>query len=513
MRLTLHRPRSLGLIAIAAVCAGCTSYRIIRYRQPDARNQGMFPTRAIHRADVPFEFARLPVLRSDLDTVTVRAADAKRVSFKQYMNDHAVLAFVVIRNDTVVYENYRDGFTPLTVHTSFSMAKSILSALVGIAVGEGKIRSLDDRVTDYVPELRDRPAFAGVTVRHLLEMKSGLRFTKTGNGMLSDFRSDDARVFYATNLLSFIRDAKREVEPGTKWVYKDTDAELLGLVLARAVGTTVAAYTEAQLWRRIGAEHDASWSLDHTNGQEKVSSGFNATARDFARFGRLFLNGGRWGADQVVPASWVAQSVAVDPSRTEPEISTWWQMQHTMYWWHPIQPPSGHFFADGSHGQRIYVDPVTRTIVVQLANDSRQDFPFRKVVAYLNDKRWDYPRSIPALVRLAALNFGPDSVRPVFSRLIVEKARAPEQYVITQNAMFGIGTLVADSAATRAAGIELLRVATEYYPTSASGFVRLSDAYLKAGDRESAVAAIRRARELAPSDPEVARRVQSLRLP
>src|SRR5207244_1274720 len=98
-----------------------------------------------------------------------------------------------------------------------------------------------------------------------------------------------------------------------------------------------------------GTEHDASWSLDHRGGQEKVSSGFNAVARDFARFGRLYLNGGRWGSEQVVPATWVAQSVAVDPSRTDPEVSTWWQMQHAMYWWHAIQAPSGDFFADGSN--------------------------------------------------------------------------------------------------------------------------------------------------------------------
>src|SRR6185436_6363367 len=133
---------------------------------------------------------------------------------------------------------------------------------------------LDDPVTDYLPELKDRPAFDGVTVRHLLDMKSGFRFTKTGNGPWSDFRSDDARVYYSTNLLKTIRGAKRERAPGTKWVYKDSDAELLGLVLTRAVGMTVAAYTEAKLWRRIGAEHDASWRLDHGNGQEKVSSGF-----------------------------------------------------------------------------------------------------------------------------------------------------------------------------------------------------------------------------------------------
>jgi CubicO group peptidase (beta-lactamase class C family) len=499
----------LAVILVAGTM-GCTSYRIIRYREPDARNQGMFAHRAVRKADAPFVFARATVLRDDLDTVTVRSADVRRISFGQYLTEHAVLAFVVIRRDTIVYERYRDGFTASTIHTSFSVAKSVLSALVGIAVGEGKIRSLDDAVSNYVPELRGRAAFEGVTVRHLLDMKSGLRFTETGDGPISDFRSDEARIFYTSDLLETIRNARRERPPGTKWTYKDIDAELLGVVLSRATGQSVAAYTEEKLWRRIGTEHDASWDLDHKgpSGQEKVSSGFNATALDFARIGRLYLEGGRWGAEQIVPAEWVARSVAVDPSRTEPEISVWWQMQHTMYWWHPIQPPAGEFFADGSHGQRIYVDPATRTIVVQLANRSAQDFPFRKVVAHLTGKQWEYPRSIPALLRQAAINFGVDSIRPVFDRLSAARRQNPEGFVITQNAMNTAGTLVADDQKTLHAGIAILRIATELYPRSASGWIRLSDAYLKAGNAAAAKEALERARELSPDDPEVVRRLR-----
>lgn len=449
-----------ALLLVTAV-VGCTSYRIIRYREPDARNQDMFPTRRVRKAEVPFEFIRLPHLRTDLDTVTVRAANFRRISFRQYLQDHAVLAFLVIRNDTILYETYRDGFSASTIHSSFSVAKSVLSALVGIAVGEGTIRSLDDPITAYIEELRERPAFAGVTVRHLLEMKSGLRFSKVGNGPFSDFRSDEARVFYASDLEKTLRDSKREIPPGTKWVYKDTDAELLGWVLSRATGATVTAYTEEKLWRQIGAEHDATWSLDHSDGRERVSSGFNATARDFARFGRLYLNGGLWGARQIVPADWVARSVLVDTTRTDPEVATWWQMQHTLYWWHPLQPHAGDFYADGSHGQRVYVDPSTRTVIVQLANQSLQDFPFRRVVAYLADSTWEYPRSIPALLRQAATTYGADSIRPLFERLMAEKRKTPERYVVTRSAMDALGKALAGDPKTRAAGLELIRIATE----------------------------------------------------
>jgi CubicO group peptidase (beta-lactamase class C family) len=492
------------LVALVGATA-CTSYRIIRYREPDARNQGMFPSRVVRKAETPWEFARATTMRTDLDTVTVRAPDASRIPFRQYMVDHQVLAFLVVRNDTIVYETYRDGLTESTIHNSFSVAKSFLSALVGIAIGEGKIRSLDDPVTEYVPDLRGRSAFTGMTVRHLLEMKSGLRFTEAEGGMWKSFRSDEARIYYTTDLAETIRETPRTAPPGSAWVYKDTDAELLGMVLSGATGVSVAAYTEEKLWRRIGTEHDATWHLDSKGGRERVSSGFNAVARDFARFGRLFLNGGMWNGEQVVPAEWVARSTAVDTTRS-PEISTWWQMQHALYWWHPLQPPAREYYADGSHGQRVYVDPTSRTVIVQLANESSQDFPFRKVVAYLNGTPFEYPRSIPALVRQAAATFGADSVRPVFERFTAERRAAPERFVVTERGMLTVGTLLTDSVRTRLAGVATLELTAEQYPRSVEALVRLSDAYVASGDRGRAAEAINRAAVIAPNDPRVRQR-------
>jgi len=502
-----YRRRQFGAVISLAMCLaaaeGCTSYRIIRYREPDARNQRMFPARVVRHADTPFRFARMSPQRTDLDTVVVRAAGGLRVPFGTYLVDHDILAFMVIRNDTILYEAYRDGMTDSTIHNTFSVAKSVLSALVGIAIGEGRIASVADPITEYVSEFRGVPALAGVTIRHLLEMKSGLRYTRTGRGVLSDFRSDEARAYYAADIEEFLLDVRREHEPGTVWEYKDTDAELLGWVLSRSVGTSIAAYAESRLWRRIGTEHVAKWSLDHDGGREKVSHGFSTTARDLARFGRLFLHGGVWAAGRVVPAGWVERSRSVDSSRTEPEVSTWWKMQHTLYWWHAIQPPHGDFFAEGSRGQRLYVDSRTNTIIVQLANQTRQDFPFRKIVAYLNGQDWEYPRSIPALVRDAALTHGPDSARVVFERVRAESALNPERYVITLVGLTTVGTSLAAVDSTRAAGIEVLRLTTEAYPTAASVFRRLADAYHATGDTTRArIAAARAAAiEAVPAPP------------
>lgn len=502
-----------ALLATAPGAWSCTSARMIRYREPDARNQHMFRSRVVRRADAPFQFARAALLRDDLDTIAVRDIDGRRIPWSDYMKARSILGFLVIRNDTILYERYRDGLTESSIHNSFSVAKSVLSALVGAAIADGAIRSLDDPVRDYVKELRGNPAFEGVTVRHLLGMRSGLRFTPAEGSLIAKFRSDEARVYYTTNLPGMVAKAKRVQPPGEAWVYKDTDAELLGLVVARATGKSVAAYTEEKIWRRIGAEHDATWQLDHANGQEKTSTGFNATLRDYARFGRLYLNGGRWSGAPVLPAEWVANSVRFDTTRTEPEVSTWWGMQHTLYWWHPTQPKQGDFFADGSNGQRIYVDPASKTIIVQLANDSRQDFPFRRIAGYLNGTGWTYPRLIPGQVRLAGATYGADSVRAVYERMMTARATNPEGYVITASGMRAAGRLLADDPKTLAAGIATLVLATEYSPTIGAGFADLSDAYLRAGDRERATIAIRRARDLAPSDASIMRKAKALGVP
>jgi CubicO group peptidase (beta-lactamase class C family) len=484
--------------------AGCTTYRIVRYREPSATNLSMFPTRAVSRAPEPFRFAERPT-RTGLDTLQVRAPDGSRMTWAAYMERYRVLAFLVVVNDTIVYETYRDGHAASKPLITFSASKSVLSALLGIAIGEGKIQSLDDPVARYIPALRGKPAYDGVTLRHLLAMRSGLRFTTLGNGMWADLRSDEAHFYYTTNLPKRMASMPRDHEPGSRWVYKDVDAEVLGWALSNAVGMPVARYLEEKIWHPIGAEYDASWSLDSRDGQEFVASGLNATARDLAKFGQLFLNGGKWGDRQVVPAGWARASASIDSSRAEPDISNWWKMQHHFYWWHPLQPPHGDFYADGSNGERIYVDPATRTVIVQLANESNQDFPFRRIAAYFAGRGYEYPRSIPALLRLAGLHSA-DSVRLAYATLNAALRAAPERYVITASGMNAVGMLLLDSAATRAAAIEVFRLTVEHYPDRVEGYLNLATAYARTGDAARAREVLDRAAERFPNDPEVRRR-------
>jgi CubicO group peptidase (beta-lactamase class C family) len=383
-----------AVIALVLSTSACTTYRIVRWQTPSPDiHQRAFPERIVTRAEHPFDFIT-GAHRVDLDTIAVRDVDGTMRPFAEYLARRRILALLIVRGDTILYERYAGGYTPETRATVFSVAKSAFSPLVAQALESGAIESLDDEVVRYLPEFAGNRHFQGVTVRHLLTMRSGFAYSGMTGHPLRDLRSDDARFFYTNDMRRLLRSMRRASEPGERYAYKDSDTELLAWVLSRATGETVAAQFERQIWRRIGAEHDASWSLDRPGGVERVASGFNATTRDLARFARLYLHGGAWNGEQIVPAGWVEASVTLDPSRTQPEVRTWWGMQHNHLWWVPMHDWAAHrdFYADGHGGQRLYVHPPSGTIIVQIADDSRQDFPFRRLALYLHGGEYQYPR-------------------------------------------------------------------------------------------------------------------------
>ena len=386
--------RVAGAVVLVGALGGCVQYRAARWGYPAPELQErIFAKRVVERAADPFIFHRAEGERADLDTITVRTRDGRQVSWAEYLREGRIRAFLVIRNDTILYERYRDGYADSTRSGSYSMAKSFTSALLGIAVAERKIRSLDDRVTAYLPELARHPAYQGVTLRHLLEMRSGIAYSRATGSLWRDLQSDDVRFYYTSHLKGALARMRRAEAPGTRWDYRDSDTQLLAWVLERATGQSLAQQLESRIWRRIGAEFDASWSLDRRGGTEKAATGLNAAARDYARFARLYLDGGLWEREPVVPRAWVEHSTTLDTARTEPEVRTWWRMQHRTLWWIPMEGWAAEqdFFADGAKGQRLYVHRPSRTIIVQLADSDAQDFPFRRITHYLLDQPYEYP--------------------------------------------------------------------------------------------------------------------------
>jgi CubicO group peptidase (beta-lactamase class C family) len=498
----------LGAVFAATSLSSCTTMRIIRHRDPAAdRPKEIFHQRAVEASTRPAPLIIATTQRTDLDTVRVRDVDFQMRPLAEYLERRQVRAFIVVRDDTVLYEHYSGGYDAGTTSSSFSVAKSFTSALLGQALANGTVRSLDDSVTRYIPELGANPAYRGVTLRQLLGMRSGIAYTRTNGGMWHDLRSSDAQFFYTSHMDDAILDQEREDPPGLRWAYKDSDAELLGWVLERATGKTLARQLEDGIWRPIGTEHAASWDLDRKDGREHASSGLNATARDLVRFGRLYLDGGKAEGRQVVPREWVEQSTTLDATRTEPEVATWWLMQHQQYWWIPMQnwDAERDFFADGSRGQRIYVHPRSRIVIVQLANDSAQDFPFRKIVHHLLGEPFRYPVSIPRRLLTAATNgAGPDAVKQLFVTLTEQAQHEPASFVITEAGMIAAGQQLLAKKEHVAAGIAMLELAVERSPKSFRAREALGQAYEAQGMTEKARAAYRAAVALDPHHARVA---------
>jgi CubicO group peptidase (beta-lactamase class C family) len=267
-------------------------------------------------------------------------------------------SFLVLHDDRLLVEAYPLGGDREDVATSFSMAKSVLSTALGIAIERGEVGSLDDPVTDYVPELLERDdRFARITLRHLVSMSSGLRYEEQGMPW-----SDDAVTYYSPDLRGTALSAEVVERPGTRWLYNNYNPLLVGLVLERATGWPLADYVAEHLWRPMGAAYDASWSLDsEEQAFAKMESGFNARPVDYARLGHLFAHAGRADGRQVVPADWVRRATARD-SATDPAEHYQW------FWWVDTTRP-GRFMARGNKGQFIYVDPRTDVVVVRTGRD------------------------------------------------------------------------------------------------------------------------------------------------
>jgi hypothetical protein len=330
--------------------------RAVAWMEADTGDLRRFPSRPIEAAKRPLPLQSCASAGEVLD-LSVRT-DGGRVQLRGLLEASGTSAFLVLTRRCLAEEYYGQGSTREQLQTSFSMAKSFLSTLVGIAIARGDLEGLDEPVTSYLPELAERDdRYHRITLRHLVTMASGLHYEEHGLPW-----SDDAVTYYSPDLRSTALSARVQESPGRRWHYNNYNPLLMGLVLERATGMSVAAYMERHLWRPMRAEHDASWSLDSTrSGFEKMESGINATARDYARFGYLFAHRGRVAGRQVVPAAWVSEATAVDASG-DPNPGY-------QYWWWVDDARDGRFYARGNFGQFIYVDSRTDLVLVRTGRD------------------------------------------------------------------------------------------------------------------------------------------------
>jgi CubicO group peptidase (beta-lactamase class C family) len=321
----------------------------------------LFATRVVRASGKPWV---LPKEQKSFDVSYTY--DGKTYALDEFLEKTSTNALLVINNQRIVAENYRNGSNEDTRFISWSMAKSITSTLIGIALSEGKIDNIDDPVTKYLPEM-EGSGYQGVTIKQLLMMRSGVDWLEIYRfkdpTQLTEVH-DNSLVAYKYRWCDYAaKQSKRKNTPGTVFNYSTLDASVLGCILERAVGMKGADYMTEKLWKPAGMERDGYWIMDGPPGvgREFFGAGFNATLRDYGRFGLMILNGGVADGRQVVPGDWVKQATDGGHEPIAPGAPTGYQ-----YLWWTI-PNSKAFMAVGLHHQFIYVDPDTRTVIVKLS--------------------------------------------------------------------------------------------------------------------------------------------------
>jgi CubicO group peptidase (beta-lactamase class C family) len=305
--------------------------------------------------------------------------------FKEYLERTDTSSFIVIQDDDVIYEKYLSGYERDSLVTSFSVAKSFASTLIGIAIDERLIESIEDPITEYIPELTMRDSdFQKITIEHLLMMSSGISYKET-----NFINGDDAKTYFWPDLQDLaVNMTKIDGAPMQKFHYNNYHPLLIGVILERVTGMTVSQYMEEKLWTQIGTEFEAGWSLDDT-GFEKMESGINARAIDFAKFGRLFLNNGAWEGKQIVSQEWVSRAtsppIILDYEDYYSEYSDYifedGQGFYKYFWWGLKRNVGYDYFALGNHGQFIYVSPEKKLIIVRFGESygsSDKSYPWIK---------------------------------------------------------------------------------------------------------------------------------------
>lgn len=342
------------LFVIFCIClfSSCKITRLVWFNLPDQKDFKYFPAREIKNNPTPF-FKETPIAAIAEIKVKTKNMKGDSIPLERFLKKQPIIVFIITRNDSILYERYYNGYTKNDVLTSFSLAKAYMSALIGIAVDEGKISNIDTPITAYIPELKKNRGLEKITVKHLLEHRSGIRYKEIPFNPFGKMSS----LYYSRKMERMLPKIKTKSAPGIKYEYQSINTFLLGIILERATGKSPAAYLEEKIWIPLGMESAARWMLDRKNGKEKTFCCINAQARDHARFGTLYLNKGKWNSQQIISEKWIKESLPCQPNDS---IFTY------PYQWQAGYCERGDFNARGLYEQYIFVDPKTNLVIVQM---------------------------------------------------------------------------------------------------------------------------------------------------
>jgi CubicO group peptidase (beta-lactamase class C family) len=362
--LKLIRRIVVVLLVIYLALFGLT--RVIRYPEPIAAIKlGLAP--ASKTPDLlPSHVIKAGVKVSDWQLGTAETPGMviyrdKTVSFQQFLDTTHTNAFLIIRNGKITYEYYKDSKYATTRLPSYSIGKTMTSLVVGQLIDQGKI-SESDTFIKYFPEYKTGGTFDKITIQQLLDMQSGIGVSDNYPSGPSGWGVAIAQMYASTDIPWFLmHNRKMDFAPGTQSIYRSVDPELIGMVIKKVTGQSVSDYFSSHIWQKIGAEHDATWNVDHVGGIEKTFCCFNAAARDYARVGQLVLNNGVVPAtkQQVISTSWM-QRITTPVTRLD------YGWGYGAYTWHPYPGVS---LMMGLHGQFVYMDIPHKTLIVKLSDE------------------------------------------------------------------------------------------------------------------------------------------------
>lgn len=397
---TSHKPgcslrSALLLLALLIIAGGLTwqfaltsldrdyALRLIRMGQSDVQDYLRFPERAIANPAQPSPLVNDPHPEWFTQITYTVDGEPQQSSVDELMERTRTQALIILQSDPaggdrILYEKYYNGYTRDSIVTSFSSAKSFNSALIGFAIADGLIGSVDDRMVQYLPELAGR-GLDEMTIRDLLLMSSGIAYREDENmiPLLGAPFSDDALTYYYPDLRRIaLQRVRAGDEPvGERFHYNNYHPILEGMILERVTGMHVAEYLEEKIWLPLGMEYPASWSLDSAaTAFEKMESGLNGRAIDFARFGLLFLHAGNRRGQQLLPAEWVRESTGPDPQDRRP-WSVWPEYPkgggyYRYHWWGHVRADGHYDFSAAGHlGQYIYVCPQKSLVIARYGED------------------------------------------------------------------------------------------------------------------------------------------------
>lgn len=320
---------------------------------PASKTPTLLPAHTIAPSSNPIE---LPTGKENPPkTVNWKGQD---VLWQKFLDESYTNAFLILRNGVVTYQYYRDGFSPTTRLPSYSVGKTMLSLVVGQLISKGKIKESDTFV-QYFPEFKTGGSFDKITVQQLLDMQSGVGVSDNYPTGPSGWGVAIAQMYATTDLNWFLKNnRKMAFEPGTKAIYRSVDPQLMGLIVKKVTGMSVAEYFSKNVWQPIGALTPATWNVDRVGGMEKTFCCFNAAAPDYAKVGVMIMNNGMVGDKHIIDANWVKRLAT-------PVVTLDDNWGYGAYMWHPFPDTST---MDGLHGQYVFIDPKTRTVIVKLSD-------------------------------------------------------------------------------------------------------------------------------------------------